>query len=83
MFHATASANASVSLQAPSAKGTFGEAWRWTRVGRGALGLLARPLLRTGQGIDGLEVSDSTYEEWEAVQVQFEARVRAGSVHVL
>ena len=83
MFHATASRFAAASKEAPAAKGAFGEAWRWTRVGRGALGLLARPLLRPGQGIDGLEVSDSTYEEWEAVQVQFEARVRAGSVQVL
>lgn len=83
MVHVTASTYASVSQQVPAAKGTFGEALRWTRVGCEALALLARPLLRPGQGIDGLEVSDSTYEEWEAVQVQFEARVRAGSVHVL
>ena len=83
MVHVTASAYARVSPQVPAAKGAFGDAWRWTRVGRDALSLLARPLLGTGQGIDGLEVSDSTYEEWEAVQVQFEARVRAGSVHVL
>ena len=84
MVYVTASAYASVTQQVPAAQGGLGEAWRWARVGREALGLLARPLLlRAGQGIDGLEVSDSTYEEWEAVQVQFEARVRAGSVHVL
>lgn len=83
MVHVTASAYASVSPQVPAAKGVFSDAWRWARVGRDALSLLARPLLGQGQGIDGLEVSDSTYEEWEAVQVQFEARVRAGSVHVL
>ncbi|MBB2483816.1 hypothetical protein H5407_01100 [Mitsuaria sp. WAJ17] len=82
MFHATASRFATVTKQTPATKGAFGESWGWTRVGREALSLLARPL-RPGQGIDGLEVSDSTYEEWEAVQVQFEARVRAGSVQVL
>ena len=45
MVHVTASAHASVSQQAPAAKGAFGEAWRWTRMGREALALLARPLL--------------------------------------
>ncbi|MGM9516709.1 hypothetical protein ACS5PK_20845 [Roseateles sp. DB2] len=83
MFHATASTVATASQQGQAAKGGFGEAWRWARVGCEALALLGRPLLRQGQGIAGLEVSDSTYEEWEAVQVQFDARVRAGSLPVL
>ncbi|HLO93905.1 MAG TPA: hypothetical protein VK195_06270 [Burkholderiaceae bacterium] len=83
MFHATASTAASVSHETQASKGAFGEAWRWARAGREALGLLGRPLLGCRQGIEGLEVSDSSFEEWEAVQVQFEARVRAGAVHVL
>lgn len=83
MFHAIASAAASASPEVQAVKGAFGEAWRWARVGGEALVLLGRPLLRGGQGIEGLEVSDSSFEEWEAVQVQFEARVRAGAVHVL
>ncbi len=81
MFHAAAVASASTSAHA--AKGAFADAWRWARVGREALGLLSLPLLRPGQGIDGLEVSDSTFEEWEAVQSQFEERVRSGTVRMI
>lgn len=87
MFHPLAPA-----AKAPTAaavRGTLGsrDAWaearRWARVSREALSLLSLPLLRPGQGIDGLEVSDSSYEEWVAVQAQFDERVRAGAVHVI
>lgn len=83
MFHANASTAAPTSHETQAARGVSGEAWRWARMGREALGLLGRPLLACRQGIEGLEVSDSSFEEWEAVQVQFEARVRAGAVHML
>lgn len=80
MFHTAAVAPASTTAHA--AKSAFAEGWRWARAGREALSLLSLPL-RSAHGIDGLEVTDSTFEEWEAVQSQFEARVRSGAVHVI
>ena len=78
MSHSTSTATSSL---ARDLQGVWGDAWRWARVGREALSLLSQPLRR--QGIDGLEVSDSTYEEWMSVQSQFEERVRAGSVRAI
>lgn len=81
MFHAAAVASATPAVRTFS--GAMGDTFRWGRLGREALSLLSLPLLRSGQGIDGLEVSDSTFEEWEAVQEQFNARVQVGSVNLL
>ncbi len=85
MSHATATQAAAairtVEFDAQGSRDAWGEALRWARRGREALKQLRLPLSR--QGIDGLEVSDSSYEEWVLVQAQFDERVRSGAVPVI
>jgi hypothetical protein len=76
-----ATATRSIALDAQGSRDAWGEALRWARRGREALNQLRLPLLR--QGIDGLEVSDSSYEEWVLVRAQFDERVRSGAVPVI
>ncbi|HLO94166.1 MAG TPA: hypothetical protein VK195_07610 [Burkholderiaceae bacterium] len=52
---------------------------RMAALGRSAMNAIARPLNIVGASkIDGLEVQDSTLEEWEQCQSQFEDKFRHG-----
>ena len=52
---------------------------RMAALGRTAINAIARPLNIVGnQKIDGLDVQDSTLEEWEQCQSQFEDKFRHG-----
>lgn len=52
---------------------------RMAQLGRSAMNAIARPLNIVGASkIDGLEVQDSTLEEWEQCQSQFEDKFRHG-----
>ncbi len=52
---------------------------RMAALGRSAMNAIARPLNIVGSSkIDGLEVQDSTLEEWEQCQSQFEDKFRHG-----
>ena len=52
---------------------------RMAALGRTAMSAIARPLNIVGASkIDGLDVQDSTLEEWEQCQSQFEAKFRHG-----
>ncbi len=52
---------------------------RVAALGRTAMNAIARPLNIVGNHkIDGLDVQDSTLEEWEQCQSQFEDKFRHG-----
>lgn len=53
---------------------------RMATLGRNAMNAIARPLSIVGSAkIDGLDVQDSTLEEWEACQSQFDAGFKHGA----
>jgi hypothetical protein len=53
---------------------------RMAALGRNAMNAIARPLSIVGSSqIDGLDVQDSTLEEWEACQSQFDAGFKHGA----
>ncbi len=52
---------------------------RMAALGRTAMNAIARPLsLASSSKIEGLDVQDSTLEEWEQCQSQFEDKFRHG-----